>query len=79
MFFQSGVQTLCESDQRSSVSGFDKNRCFCLDEIEALKGITILVIRLAGCLHTSRIRTNDVMYYDKSTYLIKVLFLFFFF
>ena len=33
---------------------------FFLDEKESLKGITVLVVRLSGCLHTSRIRTNSV-------------------
>ena len=32
-----------------SFSGFDKSRCFCLGEIEFLKGITVLVVRQAGC------------------------------
>ena len=31
---------------------------FFLDEKESLKGITVFVGRLAGCLHTSRITTN---------------------
>ena len=33
---------------------------FFLDEKESLKGITLFVGRLAGCLHTSRITTNTV-------------------
>ena len=33
---------------------------FFLSEKESLKGITVLVVRLSGCLHTSRIATNDV-------------------
>ena len=33
---------------------------FFLDEKEFLKGITVFVGRLAGCLHTSRITTNGV-------------------
>jgi len=33
---------------------------FFLDEKECLKGITVFVGRLAGCLHTSRITTNGV-------------------
>ena len=33
---------------------------FFLDEKESLKGITVFVGRLAGCLHTSRITTNGV-------------------
>ena len=33
---------------------------FFLDEKESLKGITLFVGKLAGCLHTSRITTNTV-------------------
>ena len=33
---------------------------FFLDEKESLKGITVFVGRLAGCLHTSSITTNGV-------------------
>ena len=33
---------------------------FFLSEKESLKGLTVLVVRLSGCLHTSRIRTNSV-------------------
>ena len=33
---------------------------FFLDEKKSLKGITVFVGRLAGCLHTSRITTNGV-------------------
>ena len=33
---------------------------FFLDEKECLKGITVFVGRLAGCLHTSRITTKGV-------------------
>ena len=33
---------------------------FFLDEKESLKGITVFVGRLAGCLHTSRITTKGV-------------------
>ena len=45
-------------------SGFNYVRSlffwFFLDEKESLKGITVFVGRLAGCLHTSRITTNGV-------------------
>ena len=45
-------------------SGFNYVRSlffgFFLDEKESLKGITVFVGRLAGCLHTSRITTNTV-------------------
>ena len=33
---------------------------FYLDEKESLQGITVAVVRLAGCLHTSRITTDSV-------------------
>ena len=39
---------------------FGTNRLFFLYEKESLKGLTVLVVSLAGCLHTSRIRTNGV-------------------
>ena len=45
-------------------SGFNYVRSlffwFFLDEKESLKGITVFVGRLGGCLHTSRITTNGV-------------------
>ena len=41
-------------------SRFFSKAMFFLSEKESLKGITILVVRLSGCLHTSRIKTNIV-------------------
>ena len=44
-------------------AGFSVERSgkgFCLDEKESLQGMTVADVRLAGCLHTSRITTDSV-------------------
>ena len=51
------IATLKKHFELASVLDF---YCFCLDEKESLQGITALVVRLSGCLHTSRIRANGV-------------------
>ena len=56
---------------------FLKNRCFCLFEKESLKGLTVLVVSLAGCLHTSRIITNGVNTLIRVSFSERCFFLFF--
>ena len=38
----------------------EQTEVFALDEIGFLKGIMVLGILLSGCLHTSKIRTNNI-------------------
>ena len=66
-----------ESNTWLGFSDFERNRGFSLNEIGFLKGITELVIRLAGCLHTSRIIADFVKDSVKSTYLMKGVFIVF--
>ena len=67
---------LRESNSITCFSG-SKSRGFSLSEIVFLKGITELVIRLAGSLLTSRIIADYVKDSVESTYLMKGVFMVF--
>ena len=55
---------------------FGTNRLFFLYEKESLKGLTVLVVSLAGCSHTSRIKTNGVNTLIRVTFSERVFYVF---